>query len=138
MYDAWEAGDSKVILKDDMNECVRIATEHDARQPFIKDELIEAINKYSCVTFRQLSGHINHWCQYSCISAWLHSHETFSIYAKNIKPGLTPENQIKQVEFSRRVQQRWGLPAGQKILWINGKACPELGTNGKVVPRYRA
>jgi hypothetical protein len=56
-----------------MHEYVRIATEHDARQPFIKDELIEAINQYSCVTFRQLSGHINHWCQYSCISAWLHT-----------------------------------------------------------------
>ncbi len=33
MYDAWEAGDSKVILDDDMNEYVQIATEHDARQP---------------------------------------------------------------------------------------------------------
>ncbi len=41
MHDAWEAGDSKVILDDDMNEYVRIATEHDVRQPFIKDELIE-------------------------------------------------------------------------------------------------
>ncbi len=141
VYEAWEAGDCKVKLDEDMHEYVRIATEHDARQPFIKDELIEAINLYSCVTFRQLSGHINHWCQYSCISNWLHSHHTFSIYAKNIKPGLTPESQIKQVEFSRRVQQRWGLTTAQKILWIhcdekwfhgivprtNGKACPELG-----------
>ncbi len=32
------------------------------------------------------------------------STETYSLYAKNIKPGLTPENQLKQVAFSRRVQ----------------------------------
>jgi hypothetical protein len=116
VYDAWEAGDSKVILQEDMHDYKRIATEHDVRQPFIKDELIEAINQYSCVTFRQLSGHINHWCQYSCIATWLKSHDSFSLYAKNIKPGLTAENQIKQVQFSRRVQQRWGLSAATKIL----------------------
>jgi hypothetical protein len=72
---------------------------------------------------------------------WLKSHPTYSLYAKNIKPGLSPENQLKQVAFSRRVMQRWGLPEQTKILWIhldekwfhgilprtNAKACPELG-----------
>jgi hypothetical protein len=124
-----------------MHEYERIASEHDARQPFIEDDLIEATKQYNCVTYRQLSGHINHWCQHCCIEAWLKSHDTYSLYAKNIKPGLSAENQLKQVAFSRRVKQRWGLLPGTKILWIhcnekwfhgivprtNAKACPELG-----------
>ncbi len=118
-----------------------MAKEHDERQPFIQEELIQAIKNYNCVTYRQLAGHINNWCQHTCIMNWLHSHETYSLYAKNIKPRLSPENQLKQVAFSRRVLQRWGLEPGTKILWIhcdekwfhgilprtNAKACPELG-----------
>ncbi len=84
---------------------------------------------------------INHWCEYSCIMNWLKGHPTYSLYAKNIQPGLSAENQLKQVAFSRRVMQRWGLLEKTKILWIhldekwfhgivprtNAKACPELG-----------
>ncbi len=102
---------------------------------------MKAIKAYNCVTYRQLAGQINNWCQHTSIMNWLHSHETYSLYAKNIKPGLTPENQLKQVAFSRRVQQRWGLEPGTKFLWIhcdekwfheivprtNAKACSELG-----------
>jgi hypothetical protein len=141
VYEAHAAGISDVIVTDNMTEYQRMAREHDSRQMFIENELIDAINSYSCVTYRQLSGHINHWCRHTCIAAWLHSHPTYSLYAKNIKPGLTPENQLKQVAFSRRVMQRWGLPANTKILWVhldekwfhgivprtNAKACPELG-----------
>ncbi len=112
-------GECDVILDEDMHEYDRIAKEHDARQPFIEAELIEAIKQYSCVTYRQLSGHINHWCQHCCIEAWLKSHVTYSLYAKNIKPGLSAENQLKQVAFSRRLHQRWGLAPGRKILWIH-------------------
>jgi hypothetical protein len=98
-----------------MQQYDKMAIVHDARQPFIEVELVEAIKSYNCVTYRQLAGHINHWCEHSCIMNWLHSHETYSLYAKNIKPGLTPENQLKQVAFSRRVQQRWGLEPATKI-----------------------
>ena len=111
-----------------------MAREHDNRQPFIENELIDAIKSYSCVTYRQLSGHINHWCRHGCIAAWLHSHPTYSLYAKNIKPGLTPENQMKQVAFSRRVMQRWGLAANTKILWVH---LDEKWFHG-IVPRTNA
>ncbi len=90
------AGECDVALNEDMHEYERIATEHDARQPFIEDQLIEAIKQYNCVTYRQLSGHINHWCQHCCIEKWLKSHDSYSLYAKNIKPGLSSENQLKQ------------------------------------------
>ena len=127
-----------MVINEDMQQYEKMATIHDARQPFILEELVEAIKSYNCVTYRQL---VNNWCQHSCIMNWLRSHETYSLYAKNIKPGLTPENQLKQVAFSRRMQQRWGLEPGTKILWIhcdekwfhgivprtNAKACAELG-----------
>jgi hypothetical protein len=126
---------------EDLSRYARMEKLHDARQPFIEGELIEAIKNYNCVSYRQLAIHINDWCQHTCIAKWLHSHDTYSLYAKNIKPGLTPENQLKQVLFSRRVQDRWGLEETTKILWIhcdekwfhgivprtNAKACPELG-----------
>ena len=113
-----------------------------SRQPFIESELIEAIKLYNCVTYRALARHINNWCQHTCIASWwLQAHDTYRLYAKNIKPGLTAENQIKQVAFSRHVMDRWGLGPNRKILWIhcdekwfhgivprtNAKACPELG-----------
>jgi hypothetical protein len=123
IYDAFMAGECDVILDEDMHEYERVSTEHDARQPFIEE--------YSCVTYRQLSGHINHWCQHCCIEAWLKSHDTYSLYAKNIKPGLSAENQLEQVAFSRRVQQRWGLAPTQKIFWIH---CDEKWFHG-IVPR---
>jgi hypothetical protein len=92
IYDAFMAGECDVTLDKDMHEYERIAKEHDARQPFIEDEMIEAIKQYNCVTYQQLSAHINHWCQHCCSEAWLKSHDSYSLYAKNIKPGLSPEN----------------------------------------------
>jgi hypothetical protein len=38
----------EVIVTDDIGEFKRMAREHDSRQPFIENELIEGINSYSC------------------------------------------------------------------------------------------
>ncbi len=43
-------------------------------------------------------------------------------------------NQLKQVAFSRRVQQQWRLEPGTKILWIH---CDEKWFHG-IVPRTNA
>ncbi len=44
MYDGLMAGNSDVVVKDDLAEFERMATQHDARhQPFIESELVEAI-----------------------------------------------------------------------------------------------
>ena len=74
------------------------------------------------------------------IERWLKHHPSYYLYKKNIKPGLTPENRQKQVDFSKHVHNRWGLPPGKKVLWImsdekwfhslvprsNAKTCKEL------------
>ena len=63
------------------------------------------------------------------------------MYDKNIKPGLTSGNRVKQVLFSKHVHNKWGLAPDKKVLWImsdekwfhamvprsNAKACEELG-----------
>ena len=43
VYDAEVAGTSDVVLKQDLSEFERMAKQHDNRQPFIEQELIEAI-----------------------------------------------------------------------------------------------
>ncbi len=112
-------------------------------QPFIQEELVEALKNNVCMSYRQLAKHINGWCATATIETWLKSHPTYHLYAKNIKPGLTEDNRAKQVAFSRRVQNLWELDKvqHQKILWImcdekwfsglvprtNAKACVELG-----------
>jgi hypothetical protein len=104
---------------------------------------LEALRANVCTSYRSLSRYINGWCTASTIEHWLKQHEDYHVYSKNIKPGLTPDNKIKQVLFSTHVHNLWGLPRrpGHPILWImcdekwfhaliprtNAKACEELG-----------
>jgi hypothetical protein len=126
---------------EDLSFYERLAKEHDIRQPFIKDEIMDALMQVNnCLSYRALSKHINNWCSPYTIETWLRSHPTYNVYAKNIKPGLTVQNREKQVLFSKHVRNRWGLPPG-RFLWIhsdekwfhalvprsNAKACEELG-----------
>jgi hypothetical protein len=68
------------------------------------------------------------------------------MYTKRIRPGLTEGNRAKQIEFSKHVHNRWGLPANCKILWTMSdekwwfglvsrtfaKMCPALGIDKEV------
>jgi hypothetical protein len=119
----------------------RMAREHDARQPYIKGDLVEALQANVCRSYRALAKVIGDWCSPQSIERWLKAHPSYRVYKKNVKPGLTPSNRRKQVAFSLRVHNRWWLPAGTKILWImsdekwfhslvprsNAKACEDLG-----------
>ena len=49
MYDSLVSGDCEVLIDEDMNEYERMAREHDNRQPFIQDELVEGIKSYNCI-----------------------------------------------------------------------------------------
>jgi len=85
------------------------------------------------------------WCSAKSIENWLKMNETYHMYDKNIKPGLTSANRVKQVEFSKHVHNKWGLDPDKKVLWImsdekwfhamvprsNAKACEELGIKVK-------
>lgn len=99
----------------DISRWERQAREHDARHEYIKQELIDALEAQVCRSYRQLSrvSHgrkpifsprlsslfivfplpcmqlINGWCSARTIERWLHSHPSYEVYRKNIKPGLT-------------------------------------------------
>ena len=134
--------DSLVAQGKDVSHWDRMAREHAARQPFIANELVAILQACDTTSFRDLSTRINGWCSAATIEAWFKQHPTYSMYVKNIKPGLTADNKVKQVAFSNRVHRRWDLPSTTKrILWIhsdekwfwalvgrkNAKACPEIG-----------
>jgi hypothetical protein len=61
------------------------------------------------MSYRSLAQHIDNWCSKATIERWLKSHDTYHFFTKKIKPGMTEENKIKQVEFSEFVHRRWGL-----------------------------
>jgi hypothetical protein len=135
------------VNKGEVNERVEyhcLARKHLARQPSIEEDLLEALRANVCTSYRNLSRYINGWCTGSNIEHWLKLHEDYHMYSKNIKPGLTPENKIKQVLFAQHVHNLWGLPrnSSRPILWImcdekwfhalvprtnNAKACETLG-----------
>jgi hypothetical protein len=68
------------------------------------------------------------------------------MYTKRIRPGLSEVNRAKQIEFSKHVHNRWGLPDTCKILWTMSdekwwfglvsrtfaKMCPALGIDKEV------
>jgi len=118
-----------------------MAREHDARQPYIKVQLVEAIESEVTMSFYGLAQHINWWCSPKSIERWLKKFPGYAMYSKNIKPGLSETNRGKQVTFAKHVRNRWNLPPEALILWIhcdekwfhslvprrNAKAVPELG-----------
>ncbi len=92
--------DKLVESGQDYSEYTRLAKQHDVRQPFIKEDILDALKLgNNCHSYRALSKHITNWCAPYTIETWLRSHPTYNIYAKNIKPGLTPQNREKQVIF---------------------------------------
>jgi hypothetical protein len=68
------------------------------------------------------------------------------MYTKRIRPGLTEENRLKQISFSKHVHNRWGLGPNVKVLWTMSdekwwfglvtrtfaKMCPALGIGMEV------
>ncbi len=102
--------------KADLSVYERMAREHLNRQPTIAEDLVEALKANVCRSYRALSKVINGWCSPVTIETWFKAHPDYQTYSKNIKPGLTNENRAKQVAFAEHVHNRWGLPAGTKIL----------------------
>jgi hypothetical protein len=73
---------------EDYSEYTRLAKQHDVRQPYIKEDILDALKLgNNCHSYRALSKRINNWCSPYTIETWLRSHPTYNIYAKNIKPG---------------------------------------------------
>jgi hypothetical protein len=46
----------------DVNMYTRMAREHDERQPYVQEDLLEALHRNNCTSYRALAMHINGWC----------------------------------------------------------------------------
>ncbi len=51
----------------DMSRYERMERERDARQPFVEQDLIEALQANVCRSYTQLANHINSWCAASIV-----------------------------------------------------------------------
>ncbi len=59
--------DDQVEMGIEMSRYERMEREHDARQPFVEQDLIDALEANVCRSYRQLSKHINSWCAPSTV-----------------------------------------------------------------------
>jgi hypothetical protein len=55
----------------------RLAREHDERQPYIQEDLLDALHRNNCTSYRALAMHINGWCAPSTIEQWFKAHPTY-------------------------------------------------------------
>jgi hypothetical protein len=94
---------SEMNVKDKYHRLARQHV-HGSHQLSIEDDILNALRANVCTSYHALSRYINGCCQVSTIEHWLKQHEDYHIYNKNIKPGLTPENKMKQVLFSTHVR----------------------------------
>jgi hypothetical protein len=72
----WEKEfEEKALDEQDMSYYARLAREHDERQPFVQQDILDAlIEGHSCHSYRALSKHINDWCSPWTIEKWFKSH----------------------------------------------------------------
>ena len=54
--------DKLVAEGGDVTMYTRMAREHDERQPYVQEDLLEALHRNNCTSYRALSMHINGWC----------------------------------------------------------------------------
>jgi hypothetical protein len=50
-------------------------------------------------SFRSLANATDNWCSHVTIMNWLQRQPTYATYTKNVRPGLTEANRMKQVAF---------------------------------------
>ena len=89
-----------------------------ARQPYIRDCIIEVMRANPTKSFDQIACDIGGWCSVRTICRWISQHSGYCTYVQRALPLLTSLQKQKHVAFSTRLRNNWTLPR-QKILWIN-------------------
>ncbi len=92
-------------------------SDHNERHKGAKADLIELLNRNGRRSYTSLGKALNNWCSASTVERFLKSNPDYITYSQNVRPLLSEGNRLKQVAFSKHVQNRWGLPEGCKILW---------------------
>jgi hypothetical protein len=92
-----------------------------ARQPQIRDDIIENKRANPFKSYEQLCYDIDSWATVTTIQGWFTKQGARMMYAERALPLLTSVERAKHVTFCRRLCNNWGLAAAeqQKILWIH-------------------
>ncbi len=76
------------LSKDDKVPFEKMARDHHARQPLIKECVVDALQKNrggGCLrSYRSLEKATDGWCSHTAIEAWLKSQPTFGTYSKKV------------------------------------------------------
>ena len=91
--------------------------DHNERQKGAKADLVELLSRNGRRSYTSLGKALNNWCSPSTVERFLKSNIDYKTYSQNVRPLLSEGNRLKQVTFSKHVQDRWGLGPGKKILW---------------------
>ncbi len=91
--------------------------DHNERHHGAKNDLVELLNRNGRRSYTSLGKALNNWCSASTTERFLKSNPDYLTYSQNVRPLLSEGNRLKQVAFSKHVQDRWGLGTGKKILW---------------------
>jgi hypothetical protein len=93
-------------------------SETTTRDKSAKGDLVELLKCNGGRSYSSLGKALNNWCSTKTIERFLKSNNDFLTYSQNIRPLLSEDNnRVKQVTFSKHVQNRWGLGSDKKILW---------------------
>ena len=88
-----------------------------ARQPYMKDLIIDTLRNNPSMSYSNLAKEINYCCT-KTIQNWMASHAGYKMYTERTLPLLSSIQIKRHVTFAQRLQNNWYLP-GQKILWIH-------------------
>jgi hypothetical protein len=92
----------KAVLKKEFNALSndakvpfeKMARDHHARQPMIKECIVDALQKKkggNCLrSYRSLERATDGWCSHSAIENWLKSQPTFGMYSKKVRTHTLP------------------------------------------------
>ncbi len=110
--------DRKKAIDEDFGHAYdKKSRDHAARHQGAKEEVVALLKLNGRRSFSALGKAMNQWCSISTIERFFKSQPDFQYYSQNVRPLLSEGNRLKQVAFSKHVQNRWGLGPGLKILW---------------------
>lgn len=89
-----------------------------ARQPQIRDDIIENMRANPSKSYEKLAADIDAWASPTAIQQWFVRHGAGMMYAQRALPLLTSVERAKHVTLCRHLRNNWGL-SQQKILWIH-------------------
>jgi hypothetical protein len=124
----------------------KIKRDHLARQPAIKQHIIDSIRRNPKVSWSNVEAEIGPWYSAGAIRNWLILQNGYYLYDERIIPLLSPAQQKSHMTFSKHFRNNWGLGPGTYLLimydekWFWGmvcrkgaKACEELGIDAQTM-----